>query len=100
MTGWEFISVNTTMYGVVLGYKIQVYEKDKRMKTILVNDCCDVVLSNLSPKTKYSIIVCGFTKYGDGSALHSIITTLGMYSISFNHTFKRGRRQPGAAIAF
>ena len=52
------------------------------MKTILVSDCCDVVLSSLNPKTKYSAYVRGFTKYGDGSALRSNFTTLGMYSTS------------------
>ncbi|XP_028416725.1 tenascin-like isoform X2 [Dendronephthya gigantea] len=66
---WEKISANATIYGVLLGYKLTLFGMKSEENITLANDTNYVVLTNLNPKSNYTLSVRGFTKYGDGYTL-------------------------------
>ncbi|CAB4009330.1 fibronectin-like isoform X1, partial [Paramuricea clavata] len=76
VVGWESISANTTIHGVLLGYKVISIGKYKTLNITLANDANNVVLQHLIRKSDYIITVRGYTQYGEGRILEYNFTTL------------------------
>ena len=81
--GWKSISANTSVYGVLLGYKITITGKGENEDITLPSNASDVVFQNLIRKYNYTVRLRGFTQYGEGSVLEYNFTTLGMLSLNF-----------------
>ena len=78
MIGWENVSSDTTVHGVLLGYKFVLIGKDRKLNFTLTSNKNEVVLLHLIRKSAYTVSVRGFTQYGDGRVLEYNFTTLGM----------------------
>ena len=74
---WEKISADTTIYGVLLGYKLTLFGKKRKENITLANDTNYVALNDLNPKSNYTLSVRGFTEYGDGHTLLYSFVSLG-----------------------
>ncbi|XP_028416730.1 angiopoietin-1 receptor-like [Dendronephthya gigantea] len=73
---WEKIQADAKFYGVLLGYKVFLYGKNREFNVTLSNDSIDYTLPALVKKSKYAVWVRGFTRYGDGNTLKYNFTTL------------------------
>ena len=77
VVGWKNISANLSVHGVLVGYKIVIIGKNKKIMDItLSNNKNELVLSDLARKSEYTVSVRGFTQYGNGSVLEFNFTTL------------------------
>ena len=83
MIRWENISVNTTVYGVLLGYKFLLTGNNKNVNFTLATESSEVVLGHLTRKSRYTLTMRGFTKFGDGDILEYNFTTLGKLMILY-----------------
>ena len=78
MIGWENISADNTVHGILLGYKLALVGKNRKKNFTLTSNKREVVLPHLIRKSEYTVSVYGFTQYGDGRVLEYNFTTLGM----------------------
>ena len=75
---WEKIGADAKIYGVLLGYKVVLYGRNRELNVTVSNDSNALVLPALFRKSKYTVSLRGFTEYGDGDILEYNFTTLGM----------------------
>ena len=80
---WESISVNKTVYGVLLGYKFLLTGNNKNGNLTLVANSSEVMLRHLIQKSRYTLTMWGFTKFGDGNVLKYNFTTLGKFTVLY-----------------
>ena len=68
---------NTTIHGVLMGYKIELRNK-YGIENRTLNCSLGTTLAGLKRKSKYTVSLRGFTKYGDGKIQQYNFETLGM----------------------
>ncbi|XP_028416729.1 protogenin-like [Dendronephthya gigantea] len=66
---WEKISSKPKINGVLLGYKLILTSRKRKLSFISANDTNHVVFPDLAPKSNYILSIRGFTQYSDGYAV-------------------------------